>query len=533
MRPLRPALILLLTLALGAAAPALAQRASAAPDAPSYSADVLPILVAHDALGLGDAEAYDWDALFASEAGAAIVPFDAAGSLVVRLVEDLPADAEIPYPGLRALSDAELATLKAWIEGGARSDDGAAPYADAEHVLFVAEQGENAVALVDAVRRRVIRRVRFDEHGLESAPYGPHHMVFAADESAWYASLISAGVVAKLSMDLTMDPSSPAFLLGHSAPGGFTTPGMMALDDERGRLYVGRSTLSSSGTSGLGAFDAATMELAEEIPLPGFDVPHALALAADGRLLLTAPLSGREALVVDTETSDLVGRTPLGDRNRELVHFSVLPDGETVTLTSNSGGESEVLFFRLADDGTLTPEGTAPTGARAWHGHLDSDGRSLLVPNRAGHSVTVIDVPSKTVRLTAENERADGPIAMPPSPAPTYDGAFFVTSSNLQGTWAPPFNFLGPPGADGTRTPLPNAAFGNLTVLDAETGAVEAVIPLGTYPSGVEHPMGAHGHMDHGGMGHDGTDHGEMPHGDMDHEHHDDGHEMKHDGGHH
>src|SRR5690606_32488688 len=168
-------------------------------------------------------------------------------------------------------------------------------------------------------------------------------------------------------------------------------------------------------------------------------------------------------------------------------------------------------------DGTLTPDGAVPTGARAWHGHLDSDGRTLLVPNRAGDSVTLIDVPNKSVRLTAANATPDGPIAMPHSPAPTYEGAFFVTSSNLQGTWTPPFNFLGEPDADGARAPLPNDAFGNVTVLDAETGAVEAVILLGAYPSGVEHPMGLH-------AGHDGMDHGDH---DMHHE------EMHHDGGHH
>ena len=460
---------------------------------PRYSEHVRPLLAEHDALGLG---AYDWDTLFASEAGAAIVPFDAERSLLVRLVEDLPADAEIPYPALRDLSDAERQTLKNWIEAGARNDDGAVPYADAEHVLFAAVQGENYVALIDAARRRVIRHVHFDDHGLPSAPYGPHHMVFAPDESGWYASLISAGVVAKLSMDLTLDPSDPAYLLAHSEPAGFTTPGMMALDAHAGRLYVGRSTLSTGNTYGLGVFDAGSLAQIEEFPLPAYDIPHALTLTPDGRFLLTAPLSGQDALVVDAASGDLVSRTPLSETNRELVHFSLLPDGTTATLTAN-GGASEVLFFQLSEDGTLTPDGAAPTGARAWHGHLDSDGRTLLVPNRADDSVTLIDVPNKSVRLTAANATPDGPIAMPHSPAPTYEGAFFVTSSNLQGTWAPPFNFLGEPDADGVRAPLPNDAFGNVTVLNAETGAVEAVIPLGAYPSGIEHPMPEHG--GHGG----------------------------------
>jgi len=261
------------------------------------------------------------------------------------------------------------------------------------------------------------------------------------------------------------------------------------------------------------------MELDEEIPLPAYDVPHALALTADGRYILTAPLTGRDVLVVDAASSDLVHRTSLGDANRELVHFSILPDGETATLTSNSEGRSEVLFFALGEDGSLTLDGAVPTGARAWHGHLDTDGRTVLVPNRAGDSVTLIDVPTKSVRLTAANDSAGGPIAMPHSPAPTYDGAFFVTSSNLQGTWTPPYLFLGEPDGDGVREPLPADAFGNLTVLDAETGAVEAVLPLGTYPSGVEHPMhGMHHGMDHEGMDHGEMNHDEMDHGNMDHE---------------
>ncbi len=299
----------------------------------------------------------------------------------------------IPYPNLRTLRPDELAFLKRWIEAGARDDDGAVPYADAEHVLFACVQGENLVALIDAARRRVIRRVYLDDHGIPSAPYGPHHIVFEPDASAWYVSLISAGAVAKLSMDLSMDPSDPAYLLAASPTGGFTTPGMMALDGDAGRLYVGRSTLSSGGTYGLGVFDARTMDFAEEIPLPAFDIPHALALTSDGRYLLTAPLSGRDALVVDAASGDLVAQTPLGSANRELVHFSLLPDGRTATLTSNSEGTSEVLFFTLGDDGALTLDGSVPTGARAWHGHLDSDGRTLLVPNRAGNSVTLIDVP--------------------------------------------------------------------------------------------------------------------------------------------
>ena len=198
-----------------------------------FTAHVQPLLAERDVFGFGSAEAYAWDALFESEAGATIVPFDAERSDLVRFVEDLDASTAIPYPNLRTLRPDELAFLKRWIEAGARDDDGTVPYADAEHVLFACVQGENLVALIDAARRRVIRRVYLDDHGLGSVPYGPHHIVFEDDESAWYVSLISAGVVAKLSTDLSLDPSDPAYLLAASASGGFAR---LAMPDWRHRL---------------------------------------------------------------------------------------------------------------------------------------------------------------------------------------------------------------------------------------------------------------------------------------------------------
>src|SRR5690554_935319 len=188
----------------------------------SFSEYVQPLLAARDAFApeatdeAGDLADYAWDAIFASEAGATIVPFDEEGSLLIRFVEDLPEDAAIPYPNLRRLQDDEVRYLKRWVEAGAKNDAGHVPYADSEHLLFAAIQGENHVAIIDAQARRVIRRIYLDDHGIESRPYGPHHIVFAPDASAWYVSLISAGVVAKLSMDLTMDPSDPAYLLAAS-----------------------------------------------------------------------------------------------------------------------------------------------------------------------------------------------------------------------------------------------------------------------------------------------------------------------------
>lgn len=444
-----------------------------------------------------------------------VVPFDAAGSLMLRFVRDLPESAAIPFPNLRDLEPDEVRYLERWIEGGARGSDGHIPFMDARHLLFAGEQGQNSVAIVDAETLRLVRRVYFDDHGLPSAPYGPHHFVFEPDGSAAYVSLVSAGVVAKVSTDLSLDPSDPAFLLGRT-DGAFATPGMMSLVPSSDAIYVGRSTLSDPLANGFGVLDRETMRL-ETVATP-FNVPHALAATPDGRYVLTAELTGTQqtsrVLVYDAETEDVeIVPLPSAGEPREFIHFSILGAHHmgghsghhmgdhggatypyTVTLTSRS--TDEVLFFTLTEGGELTLEGTAPAGDGPYHAHANHDGSALLIPDQRGDTVTILDEATRRPLATVEA----APLSQPHSPAPGPDGTrFFVTSSNLNGAWTPDFVFLGPGGE--RQEP---SAFGNLAAFSPE-GRVLGVVQLGAYPSGLEPVSLPAREMDH--SGHDGMDH--------------------------
>ena len=495
-----------------------------------YGQYVRPLLAARNVLsategGVGDPADYDLtDVVMAGPSGF-VVPFDAEGSLLLRFVRDLPATAAIPFPNLRALEPDEVRYLARWIEGGARDGD-AVPFADATDLLFAGVQGENHVAIVDAGTLRLIRRIDFDDHGIRSAPYGPHHFAFEPDGSAAYVSLVSAGVVAKVALDLSLDPSDPAFLLGQTERGAFATPGMMSLDPSTSRLFVGRSTLSDPLANGFGVLDRETM--AVELVATPFNVPHALAATPDGRYAITAELTGTQALsralVYDAQTGDArIVPIPSDGEPRELIHFSILGAHHmgsmsghhmgdagmaghdiagmggagypyTVTLTSRS--TDEVLFFSLSEDGELTMTGSAPAGNGPYHAHANHDGSDLLIPDQRGDSVTILDAETREpVRLVEAT-----PLSQPHSPAPSQDGTrFFVTSSNLDGAWTPEFLFRSPGGAE--QGP---EAFGNLTAF-SPTGEVLGVVQLGTYPSGLEPvslPGGAGMEMDHGQMDH-------------------------------
>lgn len=361
-----------------------------------------------------------------------------------------------------------------------------------------------------------------DDLGLASAPHGPHHIVFEEDGSAMYVSMVSGGIIAKLSMDLSLDPSSSEFLLGHTPAGEFVTPGMMAMDPASNRLFVGRSTLSTETTADMGIIDRETMDV-EKIATP-FNVPHALSITPDGRYVLTAALTGSRVAVYNTETEDL-SITPLEGPARELIHFSVLaPHGgpvpeapQTYSATLTDRANDEVLFFTLSPEGEITPDGAVPAGDGPYHGHLALDGTTVMVPNRFGNTVTLIDADSREVVVTVENPE-DHPISGPHTPAPGPAGeTFFVTSSNPDGAWTPTHLFTG---EDGTRMEAKDA--GNVSVFSMD-GELRKIIQLGANPSGLEHFHGTHENMDqemepgdhdmmdHRGMQNEGREDGDCP----------------------
>ena len=502
---------------------------SALPE-PDFETSVRPLLIARNVLSpvassrAGSEADYTYEKVLMAGPSGFIVPFDAEGSLLVRMIEDLPEETSLPFPNLRSLTAAELGLIKRWIEEGARpaGPESAPGFANVTDLLMVGVQGENHVAMVDATTHRLIRRVYLDDHNLQSTPYGPHHFAFEPDGSAWYASLVSAGVVVKLRLDLMMDPSDPAYVLGRTPEGDFVTPGMLALDPSSSTMYVGRSTLSDPLASGFGVLDR--MSMTYEVVATPFNVPHAMTVTPDGRYALTAELTGTQTrsriAVYNTQNGDLelvdvpVGAAPAP---REFIHFSILGAHHmggmdhsamasypyTATLTSRS--TDEVLFFSLAEDGTLTLEATAPAGRGPYHAHASHDGAALIIPDQRGDAVSILDAETRETTSVIRAAAPGGPLSQPHSPAPGFDGRkFFVTSSNLNGAWPVPFAFRG---ADGRVREA--SSFGNLAVFGMG-GELLEVIQLGAYPSGIEPVRIAE--MDHSQMDHSGMDHSNMEH---------------------
>ncbi len=445
------------------------------------------------------------------------------------------------FPISRSLQDDEKRYIRRWIEAGASGASGQPAYADATRLLYICNQFAGRVSVLDVDRQRIIRNVYFEALG-QPADSKPHHVVAEPDGSAWYVALISGdggGSVLKLSSSLTMDPADEDYLLASETPPAgdetFQKPGMLALDAAGGRLFSGRSFSADPTSSGVARLMTSTLNF-ETIQTPDVH-PHALGVSRDGRYMFTAGLTAvsgaTPAYVFETATGDLVDQE-LVPGALAFVHYAVSPDGETVVLTSQTGGALYVFDFDTAS-GDLTVRGSVPTGEQPWHPTYASDGASVYVPNRISNTVSVVDPVALTVTRTIQGPNlpfsqvhgsalsADGStlfissrnfammmgaMAMPAPEAQTSGAASGemegmnhegMDHSQMDGmdhsamdmsgsgamalppiAWTPALRFLQ---ADGT--PEPNDLYGNVAILDARDGSLLAVIQTGRWASGL------------------------------------------------
>ncbi|MEM6783212.1 MAG: beta-propeller fold lactonase family protein [Bacteroidota bacterium] len=429
----------------------------------SFAEFVRPLLEARDVF---DGAPYGFDALFASDAGAFVIPFDAAGSILFRVID---AGANVDGLNLGALEDDEVAYLRRWVDAGAPDTDGSIPYAGATEFALVCNQLDAKVSVIDIREGRVIRTLDFTDLGLP-ATIKPHDIVAEPDGSAWYVALIDANSVLKFSTDLNaLGAGLEGFIAQTTAGvGAFTTPGMLALDPG-GMLYAGRSFADQSGSQSIAMIDRATMSL-EEIAVP-FTRPHALEQVGD--YVLSSSLS--ENVVVSIDVSDpllpeVVDQISLGGGMKSLVMFDVSPDGQQAALTAQLS--QEVYLLDLSDPTNLRITGIVAVGEQPWHPTYSPDGATLYIPNRLSNSVSVMDVATQTVTATI----TDAALSQPHGSAITADGRFLVVSSrNTMGGYTPEFPYAGSQENPGT-----------VVVIDTRTNAVVHVIEIGAFASGVE-----------------------------------------------
>ena len=405
-----------------------------------------------------------WQELIAgSDHGEAVIPFDAARSLMVELTTKLvdgPHPAEV---GREPLNDAEVALLSEWIDEGARSATGEIPFADARHLLYAANQSVAVISVIDMDSNQVIRTVDLQEYGLP-ANASPHHIAVEPDGSHWYVSAITANQILKF--DRQND------LMGRI---DFLRPGLLALDPEGENLYVGRSMAAVSPPQAIGVLRRSDMTLEEVgVFLPR---PHALAVRPGTGTVYTASLAVNQIASFYPEEESVELAELEGDRQHTLVGFAVSPDGRWMVGTTEL--TATVFVFDLDRAPDMTPVDTITVNAAPWHPVFTPDGRWVYVGNNRDNTVNVIDMETRTLAKVIEGNG----LAQPHGAAVSPDGRFaYISSRNLEmsddqgraGHMYTPRYDLGD-----------NARAGTVVVIDTERQEIVKIIEIEGYGAGL------------------------------------------------
>ena len=431
-----------------------AASSPAAEDAPPTYSDVqslvedtfAPLLTEDDEL-----DASSWQSLIeGGEHGTVVIPYDADHSLLVNVAEHARAEGR---PG--APSEAEIERVRAWIEAGARSDAGTVPYADAENRLYVANEAGALVTVIDTDAHRVIGTVDLTERGF-SENAKPHDTAVTPDGEYWYLSLIGANRVLKFNRDNE--------IVGQVE---IEVPGLLDLDPDSGRLFVGRSMGAVNPPKSIAIVDGD--DLSVQVVDVFFPRPHAIGVDPTGQHAYVASLARNQVAGIDVESGQ-VELTSMGGPVNTLVHFAASPDGQTLAAGGQISGK--FFFFDVASESPLTPRPTdsLQLGGQPWHPIYTPDGERLYVPQKTANAVSVIDAASRSVEKTLRHPA----IALPHGSAVRPDGRYlYVTGSNVEGTYAPPYDVFG------------NEPPGTVVVIDTRTNEVVEVLWADQDPSGL------------------------------------------------
>lgn len=347
-------------------------------------------------------------------------------------------------PALRSLL--ALLALAAACGGGPGPAAGSGPPSPAEDgpegwLLYVPNQDDATISVIDTATREVVRTLDLRELGF-GPNAKPHHVVAEPDGSYWYVSLIGENRVLKMDADH-----------GLVAAAEFEAPGMLELDPEGDRLYVGRSMSAVNPPSRIGIIRRSDMSV-EELDVV-FPRPHALALAPGGQVLYTASLALNRFAAVrpaleEVELVDVEGP------HHTLVQFAVSPDGRWMVGTGEMTGR--MLVFDLSGPGGPSQVAEVAVGQRPWHPVFTPDGGHVYVGNKGSNTVSVVEVGSWTETAALRHEGLD----LPHGSAVTPDGRWVFISSN---------------GSDG--------APGSVAVIDTSGPEVVDVVPVGRNAAGL------------------------------------------------
>ncbi|MBI4547592.1 MAG: beta-propeller fold lactonase family protein [Ignavibacteriae bacterium] len=394
------------------------------------------------------------DLIKGSNHGEVIVPAHPSRSLLTRLFDGTALRKQ--HPTMQSsLSEIEINFLKRWITEGCKNDQGQVPYEHSTRKVYVPNQGEDNVAIIDVASLVVCKYV---DVGSSPAVEGPHFT--ASDGIFWYVSLIGSGEVWKF------DAHTDTVVKIAHVPGA---PALLALTPDGSKLYVSQFTTSS--TNKVIVVNTATMEVQKLISV--WTMPHGIRMNHAGTRVYVANMMSDNISVIDVARDSVIGMfmvgvdaNPFGPPRYMPMEIAVSPNDSLIAVSC-----SETREVRAFDAFTYEIVESFQVEDQPWHLEFTPNGDFCYVTNRRGNSVSVIHIPMRHVMETLSTPSAPKYFDYPHGCDITSDGSYtFVSNENSGHGFVPRYNLQ---------------FVGNVCIIDNTLNQVIKVLEVGEMPTGL------------------------------------------------
>jgi len=303
--------------------------------------------------------------------GEVVIPYRLNESLLYQMLLG-NVDPIAPHDAI-LLSQADIDTIKSWIERGARDNNGNIPLRNPSYRVYVCNQGADKISVIDGDKMVVSAIIDEDKIPSLDAP----HMCKVQD-GYLYNTLIGSARFIKTS---TTDYQQAGEFQG------ITKAGMIIMHPNGTKAFVSRSSTSDPVYQTIYAIDITNMTEIKEINLNATGVPHGMALTPDGTKLYVCNLSLSRISIVNGMTNEY------GDYDDIMLPPDTQPMQAMISSDGNylyvsARGTGKLMVFDTHTDTLITEVGV---DAMPMQIAVTSDGKKIYVGSMMMGTVNVVE----------------------------------------------------------------------------------------------------------------------------------------------